>query len=372
MNRTSAEATDLATQSLLLVRDLVVRRGASTVLRVHALDVAAGETLAVIGPNGAGKSSFLLAIAQLLRPVSGEIWFGGRLVCRRWELEYRRRLGMVLQEPLLLSDTVFNNVAAGLRFRSLERAEVKKRVFAWLEKLGIAHLANRPARSLSGGEAQRVNLARAFALQADLLLLDEPFAALDPPTRSALQADFQSLLTETGQTALLVTHDLEEAWMLCDRAAVFIGGELRQVGLPDDLFAKPADTEVAAYVGVETILPGVSMGEADGLVRVALDGFQVEVVGSACPGRKVYVCVRPEDVTLWLDGGGVRSSARNQLKGSIQRIVPQGVLSKVYINCGFMVVALVTRASIRDLGLEPGMPVAASFKATAAHIIPRQ
>ncbi len=357
---------------LLEISGLIVRQGGQKVLEVPRLEVQRGEVLAVIGPNGAGKSTLLLAIARLIQPEAGQILFCGQPLTLQMDLEYRRRIALVLQEPLLLNDTVFNNMAVGLQLRRLSKAEIEPRVQRWLERLGIAHLARRRACSLSGGEAQRVSLGRAFVLQPDLLLLDEPFSALDAPTRQSLLVDLQAVLAETHQTAVFITHDLDEALMLGERVAVLLAGELRQVGNPAEVFSAPADPEVAAFVGVETILPGRVLGEEDGLVRVlAAGGFQAEVVGRATAGRSVYLCLRPEDITLWPAGDPPASSARNHLHGRIARLVPQGALVRVTVDCGFPLVALVTRSSSREMGLEPGREVSASFKASAAHLILR-
>jgi tungstate transport system ATP-binding protein len=325
----------------------------------------------VIGPNGAGKSTLLLALARLLQPPAGELRYRGELITAKNELDYRRRIALVLQEPLLMDDSVFDNVAMGLRLRGMARAEIGPRVQRWLERLGIAGLARRRARSLSGGEAQRTSLGRAFALEPDLLLLDEPFSALDAPTRQALLEDLQALLAETHQTAVFITHDLEEALMLGQQVAVLLGGELRQLGEPGEVFAAPADPEVAAFVGVETILPGRVSGGADGLVQVALDGTQAEALGQAPVGRAVYLCLRPEDITLWPAGAAPVSSARNRLSGHITRLTPQGALVRVVIDCGYPVVALVTRSSCQEMGLLAGQEVSATFKASAAHLILR-
>jgi len=338
---------------------------------VERLEVQAGEVLAVIGPNGAGKSTLLLAMARLLQPAAGELCCRGELITPRNEMEYRRRIAMVLQESLLMDDSVFYNVALGLRLRGLPRDEVERRVRHWLERLGIAGLAQRRARSLSGGEAQRASLGRAFALEPDLLLLDEPFSALDAPTRQTLLEELQSLLAETRQTAVFITHDLEEALTLGQRVAVLLDGELRQIGRPAEVFAAPADPEVAAFVGVETILPGQVTGARDGLVQVALDGMQAEAVGQAAIGRTVYLCLRPEDITLWPGGAVPVSSARNCLHGRITRLTMQGALVRVVVDCGFPLVALVTRSSSLELELKVGQEVAATFKASAAHLILR-
>jgi tungstate transport system ATP-binding protein len=235
--------------ALLELHGLRVLRDRRPVLEIEHLAVESGEVLAVVGPNGAGKSSLLLALARLLKPERGEIRFDGRPAGDLSDLAYRRRIGLVLQEPLLLDTSVFENVAAGLRFRRLPKDEIARRVETWLGRLGIAVLRRRPAARLSGGEAQRVSLARAFALQPQLLLLDEPFSSLDAPTRARLLDDLGALLSETGTTTVLITHDLKEAARLAGRVAVLLDGRLRQVGTPEEVFAAPADAEVAAFLG---------------------------------------------------------------------------------------------------------------------------
>ncbi|MDD5468944.1 MAG: ABC transporter ATP-binding protein [Anaerolineales bacterium] len=356
---------------LVEIRDLEVRRGARPVLQVDHLAIQPGEALAVIGPNGAGKSTFLLTLARLLPYASGAMWYAGRPFHDFGELDFRRRISLVLQEPLLLDVSVKDNVAAGLRFRRLPRRQVDGRVEAWLERLGVLHLKDRPARQLSGGEAQRVSLARAFALQPELLLLDEPFSSLDAPTRLRLLDDLQRLLEAHPITTVFITHDLDEALIMGDRVAVLLEGRLRQVGSPQEVFSSPADREVAAFVGVETVIPGKVIASQEGRVIVQAQGATLEAVGEAAAGRQVYLCLRPEDVTLWPQDGAPASSARNRLAGSIQRISPQGPLVRVVLDCGFPLVALITSASYRDMGLEEGQAVTATFKATAVHIISR-
>ena len=172
---------------LLCVTDLQVTRGGVQVLDIPALAVRAGEVLALIGPNGTGKSTLLLTLACLLKPSQGRIIFReGDIDVQRGDFLYRRRIAMVFQEPLLFDATVFDNVAAGLRIRGLGRAEIEGRVPGYLELFGIGHLAGRSARKLSGGEAQRTSLARALVTKPEIVFLDEPFSALDPPTREGL------------------------------------------------------------------------------------------------------------------------------------------------------------------------------------------
>lgn len=234
--------------ALVTVTNLVVERDGRVVLQAERLAITQGEVLAVVGPNGAGKSTLLLALARLLKPKQGEIWFDGRPAATESDTVYRRRIALVMQDPLLFDTTVFDNAASGLRFRGLGREEIQRRVMLWLERLGVDHLSKRRAGQLSGGEAQRVSLARALALQPQLLLLDEPFAALDPPTRARLLDDLDTLLQETATTTVFVTHDLDEAVQLAGRVAVIVGNRLRQVGKAEDVFRTPADAEVAQFL----------------------------------------------------------------------------------------------------------------------------
>jgi tungstate transport system ATP-binding protein len=235
--------------ALIEVRDLLVRRKKQTVLEIAHLSVESGEALAVVGPNGAGKSTLFLTLARLLKHERGAIRFNGHESIST--LEYRRRIALVLQEPLLMDATVRENAAIGLGFRGMSKAESNRRVDHWLERLGVAHLAERSARKLSGGESQRVSLARAFVLEPELLLLDEPFTALDSPTRARLLEDLKSVLGETGTTTIFITHDLREAERLGTRVAVMLQGRIHQVGEPREVFAHPSDAQVAEFLGMQ-------------------------------------------------------------------------------------------------------------------------
>jgi molybdopterin-binding protein len=355
--------------ALFEIQDLRAHRQGRLVLSIDRLEAQEGEILAVIGPNGAGKSTLLLILARLLQPSEGQILFCGQPIPH--DLAYRRRIALVLQDPLLLNMSVYNNVAAGLRFRRLPRADTAGRVHDWLGRLGIESLQDRPAARLSGGEAQRVNLARALALNPELLLLDEPFGALDAPTRTRLIDDLHILLKFTATTTVFVTHDQDEAMLLGDRVAVLLDGHLRQIGTPEEIFSTPADAEVAAFVGVETVIAGQVTHTQEGLLTVQAHGFTLEAVGDYDPGRQVLFCLRPEDITLWVDSDMKPSSARNRLSGKIARMTPQGPLVRVSVDCGFPLVSLVTRASAREMGLEEGLQITATFKASAVHLIPR-
>ncbi|MCZ7624722.1 MAG: ATP-binding cassette domain-containing protein [Candidatus Methylomirabilis sp.] len=195
------------------------------VLDVPSLDIPEGETLAVIGPNGAGKSTLLRILGLLEQPTEGCVVFAGRSI-RPYHnlLSDRRRMASVFQEPLLTDGTVEANVALGLRLRRVDAAEVNRRVADGMATFNIGHLARRRTRTLSGGEAQRVSLARAMVLDPEVFLLDEPFAALDAPTREALLLDLKTILDKRRITTIFVTHDRNEALVLGDRVGVMMGG----------------------------------------------------------------------------------------------------------------------------------------------------
>jgi molybdopterin-binding protein len=358
---------------LLRVQDLVVRRGSTTVLRIDALRIGQGEVMSVIGPNGAGKSTLLHVLAFLLSPDSGEVWFDGRQVSWKDDLvALRRRMAVVFQEPLLLDTSVRDNVASGLRIRGVPGRESDRRVSYWMGRFGVERLADRQARQLSGGESQRVSLARAFAMQPELLLLDEPFSALDAPTRATLFEDFEEVLRESGFTTVFVTHDRTEALRLGDSIAVVMDGRVAQVGTPEEVFSSPVDAEVAAFVGVENLIPGKVLEQREGLALVELRGVTAEAVSDLPAGQRVMAGLRPEDVVIAPPPASPSaSSARNRLPGRITRLTPIGSQVRVTMDCGFSLVALITRRSAEELGFREGSEAVASFKAGSVHLLPR-
>lgn len=219
--------------SVLRLCGVTVRYGDRIVLDLPELSVATGEVVAIMGPNGAGKSTLLHVAALLQKPQSGEVWITGERATPRTCRRLRRSTAMVLQEPLLFDLSVLANAASGLRFRGVRRQEAERRARQWLAQFGVNHLAAHNARTLSGGEAQRVSLARAFAVEPDLLLLDEPFSALDPATRHELVPELAARLRETRTAAVLVTHDANDAIALADRRLVLIDGCIAQADRTD-------------------------------------------------------------------------------------------------------------------------------------------
>ena len=358
---------------ILEVKGIQVIRGGTLLLDISSFLIHEGEILSLIGPNGAGKTTLLQTLSYLLKPFQGRIFFKGKKVeANHSVLEYRRKLAMVFQEALLFDTTVFHNVASGLKIRGMAKGEISQRVMEQLDRFGIGHLSSRSARTLSGGEAQRTSLARAFALCPEILLLDEPFASLDPPTRDSLIKDLEQILRQTRTTAVFATHDRMEALRLSDRIAVMNTGRILQIGSSVDVMNHPVDEFVASFVGVETILSGKVMKKDGGTFTASIEGREVEVVGDAHLGETVVLCIRPENVTLSTRPSEEGTSARNVFPGKIEKIVSLGFYQKIELDCGFPLVAYVTNHSLEELSLAEGKEVKASFKATAVTAIRKE
>ena len=357
--------------SILEAKNIRVVKGGTLLLDIPSLVIWEGEVLSLIGPNGAGKTTLLQTLSYLEKPFRGGILFRSQSVNSNHysTIEYRRKLAMVFQEPLLFDTTVFNNVASGLRIRGMKRGEIRDRAMGQLERFGISHLNNRSAHTLSGGEAQRTSLARAFAIQPEILFLDEPFASLDPPSRESLIEDLERILRQTRTTTIFATHDRMEALRLSDRIAVMNGGKLLQVGTPREVTYQPMSEFIASFVGVETILTGKVIKNEGGTLVAFVEGQEVEAVGEAQLGEAVILCIRPENVTLSINPLREATSARNVFPGKVEKIVSLGLYQKIRIQCGFPIVAYVTNQSVENLSLKDGKEVTASFKATAIHVI---
>ncbi|MRR57778.1 MAG: ABC transporter ATP-binding protein [Deltaproteobacteria bacterium] len=356
--------------NIISVEDLKVRLGGVSILDIPSFSVREGEFLSLIGPNGSGKSTFLLVLNSLLKPVSGRLLYKGEPITGRdGALRYRRKVSMVFQEPLLFDTTVYKNVASGLKIRGLKRDEIRERVMRYLGWFNIEHLAQRSARKLSGGEAQRTSLARAFAMEPEVIFLDEPFSALDPPTRHAISDDLERIVSETGITTIMVTHDQSEALRMSDRIAVMHDGGIVQIGAPSHVMNNPANEFVANFVGMDSILEGTVARVTDGMATVIVSGREIDAFGSAGSGDCVYCCIRPENVTIELSDPDDLTSARNTYPAVIRDISSIGPFLKVALDCGFSLTAFVTREAFAVLDLKEGKNVYASFKATAVHMI---
>jgi ABC-type sulfate/molybdate transport systems ATPase subunit len=265
--------------AVLTVDNVRHRYGGREVLRVDRLQVAAGERLGLLGLNGAGKTTLLRLLAGIDEPTAGKIRIDD-VAMSRGNATLRRRLAYAPQRPVLLSTTVRRNVELPLRYRGAPRAKRRAVAADALVRLGIEGLAERPAHALSGGEAQRVSLARALACAPDALLLDEPAAGLDTPTRAAFFADVARALADRTTTVVLVSHRPEEVLGLTDRVAVLVGGELRQAAPGAELISKPADAAVARLIGYENVIDV----DVDDHGNVLVGGHPTGI--TAAPGRR--------------------------------------------------------------------------------------
>jgi molybdate transport system ATP-binding protein len=359
-----------------VVVDLTHRFESGAAVRASlARTMAPGSILVLFGPSGAGKTTVLRAIAGLLRPDRGRIVFDGHewfdATADLFTPPQARRVGYVAQDTALFPHlTVRANIEYGLRAATAEAR--RRRAGELIQLVGARGLDDRFPRQLSGGQAQRIALARALAPSPAMLLLDEPFGALDAATRRELRTEVRAVLRDTGTSAILVTHDRLEAMAMGDDLAVMIEGELRQTGSVPEVFRRPADPAVARALGVETVVPATVDGTSDGLVDLRIgDARLVAIGGPECfVGAEVFACVRAEDVIVQRHAAA-QDSARNHLPGLVVGIEPEGAIDRVTVDCGFTLVAAITRQSREELALVPGSPVTAAIKATAIHVVPR-
>jgi len=338
-------------------------------LRSISLEVSTGEYFVLLGPTGAGKTLLLETIAGLRAVSSGEIWIAGENVTA--VAAERRRVGFMYQDYLLFPHlTVRRNIAFGIRHEPPEEAQ--QRIARVSQLLKLDHLLDRRIAGLSGGEQQRIALARALAPQPRVLLLDEPLAALDPQTRRQVRRELLALHDELQMTTIHVTHDFEEALALADRLAVMNAGEIVQAGQPDEVFRRPASQFLAGFLGIENIFRGritrcagdqSAAGEAFNAVFDS-GPLKLSVVaereGAAC------VAIRPEEITVSKEP--LHSSALNNLAGVVKHIEKSGPLVRLTIDPGLPFLVALTVQSFEALQLDTGANVWLSFKATAVHV----
>ena len=362
----------MAQQALSIDIERRFRRGPVIAARLE-LDLDAARTLVLFGPSGSGKTTVLRCLAGLERPDQGRIAFAGST----WfdaaggvdVSPQRRRVGYLPQGFALFPHLdVRANIGYGIAATGRSR---EARIDELVDRLALAGLERRRPGELSGGQQQRVALARALARDPRLLLLDEPLSALDTPTREALRGELRTLLAASGVPAIVVTHDRAEALVLGDRTAIMAAGAVRQVGATLDVFDRPADEVVARIVGVETVQPAVAIAASEGLTRLRVGEAELTAIGEWPAGAALLVSIRAEDVILVGDApeGSAGLSARNRLQGRVVSIELAGPLARVRLDCGFELVAAVTRPALGELDLRPGTPVRAIVKAPAVHVI---
>jgi tungstate transport system ATP-binding protein len=357
---------------LIELKNIGQTREKRDILKDVSFSIDRGEVFALIGPTGAGKTTLLRIIDLLDSPSRGRIYYNGADVdsSEKRRLEIRRRMAFVLQKPVVFNNSVYENVAYGLKWRGIDKQQIREKVNSILGATQLSDYSKRNARTLSGGEMQRVAIARAMVTNPEVLLLDEPSANLDPVSAAKIEDILKDIIREYSVTVIMATHDMAQGQRLADRVAVLFNGEVVQVGRSNDIFFTPANREIAEFVGMENIFDGVVLANEGDMTTIDVNGKMIEAVTTYSPGEEVAVGVRPEDVTVALKK--LTSSARNSLEGTITRTVSTGPLCRVEIDCGFPLIALVTRRSAEEMGLEKGTRVFSNFKAVSIHVIRRR
>ena len=339
-----------------------------------SLDLADGERVALLGPNGAGKSTVLQILAGTLPPDAGRAELGGRTLFdlgaggrrRTWRPPWDRGVAMLAQDPLLFPHLdALDNVAFGPRATGVRKADARQRARRWLEEVGMTPYADRRPVQLSGGQAQRVAVARALATEPRLLLLDEPLAALDVGAAPALRRVLRRVLAE--RSAVIVTHDLLDAALLAHRVVVLDGGRVVESGPTAEVLRHPRSTFAARLAGLN-LVQGLA---EDHRVRHS-DRLAVEGVPKAptVPGEPAVAVFSPTAVAVYL--ATVPGSPRNWLPVTISELEPRDDLVRVRADTGegLTLTADVTVGVVAELDLHPGQPVIFSVKATAVTLYP--
>ena len=267
------------------------------------LNVESGEFVTLLGPSGCGKTTTLQMIAGFVIPTAGKVRIGGR-DCTRLA-PHRRNVGMVFQNYALFPHmSLHDNIAFGLRMRGVPRAERDRRVLEALELVRLSEFGSRYPGQISGGQQQRVALARALVIRPDVLLLDEPFGALDKHLRDRMRVDLRELQKQLGISMVFVTHDQEEALSMSDRIAVMEGGSIRQIGSPSDIYERPANRFVAEFMGESNILLARIGATSEQCAEADASGVPLRVEGRHTPGAQVTLMIRPEKIAIGPAGSG--------------------------------------------------------------------
>ncbi len=314
----------MASDSFLDVAGAEKAFGAAVVLGGVDLKVAAGEFVSLLGPSGCGKTTLLRIVAGLLAADRGSVRLDGEDITAK--PPHRRDVGVVFQNYALFPHlTVAENVAFGLKARRRAASDIGPTVKRFLELVHLSDFADRSVRALSGGQQQRVAVARALAVRPKLLLLDEPFSALDRKLRETMQIELRRLLRELGTTAVFVTHDQDEALTMSDRIAVMNRGAIEQLATPEKIYRSPETAFVLEFVGLSSRLAGKVVGPADdGMIAVDTAVGRLFGHGSFVAGSNVVLAVRPERIAVNQPGGD------NLVRAELRDAVFQG--SKVQLH----------------------------------------
>jgi ABC-type Fe3+/spermidine/putrescine transport system ATPase subunit len=354
----------------LRVSGLTKAYGAVMAVRGVALDVPPGRLLTLLGPSGCGKTTVLQSIAGFVAPDAGDIQIDGRSILR--EPPERRETAMLFQHYALFPHmSVRDNVAFGLKMRRRPRAEIAERVESALRLVRVDSLAERFPPQLSGGQKQRVALARAIVTRPKVLLLDEPFGALDQNLREAMQVELRKLQQSVGITSLIVTHDQKEAIVLSDLIAVMNDGRIEQIGSPIEIYDRPRTRFVAAFTGVENLLPARVVARAAGTVDVAVGNTIVAGIPSstAAAGDEMTLAVRAEAIEIEAGMPVANPDTHQNLTGTVTfaRVLGAFMRYEVVLASGLTVTISAHRRE--GEGIAPGAAVMLRIGATHCALV---
>jgi ABC-type sugar transport system ATPase subunit len=347
---------------MLEVKDLCAQLGSFS-LNAISFDVQDGEYFVLLGPTGAGKTVFLESVAGLNPVSSGQIWIKSRDVTSL-NLE-KRKIGFAYQDYTLYRHlSVRDNISFGLMWRNKTQREIERAVDRVVEFLGLENLLGKRAVSLSGGESQKIALARSIAIEPDLLLLDEPLSAMDLESKEIAEGQLKYLHNHLRLTTIHVTHDFEEAIALGDRIAVMMGGRIVQIGTPDQVFRYPNSELVARFLIARNIFEGEVQDGSDGQSVFSLDGEKLAVI-TTLRGKR-HASIRPEDILI--SRGPLNSNNINSLSGTITRISDRGSVVYVRVNVPPELTCLILHRSLEEIGLEEGQKVFIAFKVSTVNV----
>jgi|WetSurMetagenome_2_1015567.scaffolds.fasta_scaffold61000_2 ABC-type Fe3+/spermidine/putrescine transport system ATPase subunit len=326
------------------------------------LDVAKGDYFMLVGPTGSGKTVLIETIAGLHRLNAGQITIDNRDVTLL--APEARNIGMVHQDGVLFPHLrVSENITFGLKTRHLPGPEVKQRMSEVTELVGVGHLLDRKPGKLSGGEKQKVALARALAIRPGVLLLDEPLSALDPETRESMQSEIRRIRQQLDITVIHVTHDLDEAMVLGKHIAVIGAGRIRQVGNPDEIFRRPASEFVARFTLMRNIFRGELLSNsANGN---SFRSGNLELAAHATLNKAEFACIRPDDVII---SPNQNRGTANSITAPVVRIEDRGVAYHVFINGPPEICCLLTRRHLSEMDLRVGQVVTVTLPSECIHV----
>jgi len=348
---------------LLEVRDIEKSFGPIKALQDANLKILRGKITALLGPSGSGKTTLLRIFAGLESPTKGAILYENSLITNSNRHLLRQKATMVFQKSVFFDTTVFKNVAYGLKLRGYSKDEIKDRVRKALDLVKLGGYEQRWAKKLSGGEQQRVSLARALVLNTELLLLDEPTVNIDPKNVSIIEETILRVNREYKATIALATHNMFQAEAISERVALLLEGTVRQEGANQEIFGA-SNRYLASFARLENVFSGISRIKA-GISMIDV-GHNLKIQASFRRSGETTLYVRPEDIIVSTDP--LSSSARNVFKGRILGVSDFGSVVKLRVDAGEEFVVQITKTSFSEMQLNVGSTVFLTFKASSVHL----